>query len=141
MWTRKKSKKLYNTPDQLPLHKESYPVGVVVVTERGRFLINRDGKRYRIPTDRIFASWNFPLVTVSTETALAGYPIAATKLGFRDGTLLNNIANGKMYLVSENLLRHVTSPRILSLLGLTKHDAVDVSDAEIKIMKVGEDIY
>lgn len=74
----------------------------------------------------------------TTEAALKNYPIAVKRLGFRDGTLLNNIADGKLYLVSESKLRHIIGNKCLHVLGLDPNQALVVSDADIKIMKQGE---
>lgn len=125
----------------VPTTPVTYPAGVVVETEKGTYFINKDGKRYRIPTQRVFDSWNFPLVVKSTEAAVVNHPVALNKLGFRDGSLLNNIADGKLYLVSGGLLRHVVDPDILGKLGINHLMATVVSDAEINIMKFGDVIY
>lgn len=125
----------------LPTNPVDYPAGICVVTDQGRYLINRDGKRYRIVSDRIFDSWNFPLIVKTTEPALKNFPVAVTKLAFRDGTLLNNIADGKMYLVSGGKVRHVVSPDALTRLGISPADAIFISGTELNLMKVGEEIY
>lgn len=128
------------TPKSLPTEPVKYPSGIALRTERGIYFLNKDGKRYRIPTERVYQSWRFPLTVDTSEEALVEYPVAVTRLGFRDGTLLNNIADGKIYLVSENRLRQVVDPSSLERLGLTKEDALVVSDAEVKITKMGESI-
>lgn len=139
MW-RKNKKPSSPQPFFLPSEPTTYPAGTVVSTNKGRFLINRDGKRYRISSERIFASWNFPLVVETSEIALKHYPVAITKLGFRDGSLLNNIKDGKMYLVSDSRLRHITSPDVLVRLNVTAGNFLLVSDDEINLMKQGEEI-
>lgn len=128
------------TSNTVPNYPVEYPTCIAVRTEKGFYYINRDGKRYRIPSERIADTWRFPFVITTSEVAVSGYPLAVSKLGFRDGSLLNNIADGRIYLVSESKLRHVTSPDVLSRLGVTKEDALLVSDADIKIMKLGEEI-
>lgn len=129
------------TRAELPSTPVVYPSGICVKTERGAYLIQKDGKRYRIPTQAVLDSWNFPLVVDSSEAALAKYPVGVLKVGFRDGSLLNNIADGKLYLVSEGRLRHVIDPEVLDRLGINHLMARVVSDAEIKMMKQGEPIY
>jgi len=62
------------------------------------------------------------------------------KLGFRDGSLLYNVADGKIYLISENKRRHIISPDALELLGISPNDAVKVSDYEINLQELGESI-
>jgi hypothetical protein len=123
------------TPQTPPSSPVEYPTGICVKTEKGAYRIHTDGKRYKIPTKAILDSWHFPLVVDSTEAALAKYPVALVKLAFRDGSLLNNIADGRMYLVSGGILRHVTDPAVLERLG--NPQPVVVSDAEINLMKQG----
>lgn len=128
------------TKREFPLVPTAYPVGICVKTAKGTYLINKDGKRYRIPTKAIEESWSFPITVITTELALANYPVAVTKLGFRDGSLLNNIADGKLYLASEGKLRHITDPAVFDRLGINHLMARVVSDAEIHMMKFGEEI-
>lgn len=115
-----------------------YPHGTCVKTEEGYFLI-RDGKRYRLPTQRILDSWAFPLIVETTEAAVVNYPIRA-KLGFRDGSLIYNIADGRIYLVSKNRRRHITTPDALRDFGVEEKDVLRVSDYEINLQEVGEPI-
>lgn len=123
----------------LPTEPVVYPSGICVKTEKGAYLIQKDGKRYRIPTKAILESWSFPFVVDTTEAAVANYPIGVLKVGFRDGSLLNNIADGRMYLVSVGKLRHIVDPAVLDRLGNPEPRVV--SDAEIKSMSQGEPIY
>jgi hypothetical protein len=60
------------------------------------------------------------------------------KLGFRDGTLIKNIADGKMYLVSQNKLRHIVDPDIFIKYGLDRSNLIEVSEAEVKAHDLGE---
>lgn len=124
--------------NDLPTAPVVYPAGTAVVTETAKYLINKDGKKYRIQSDAIFHSWRFPLVVTTSDIAVSKYPTAVTKLGFRDGTLLNNIADGKLYLVSDNKLRHITSPEVLTRLQRKQDRAVVVSQDDINIMRIGE---
>lgn len=129
----------------LKRHKKSlvskptvYPDGVCVKTPSGVFLI-KGQKRYRIPTRRVLDSWAFPLLIETTEEAVAHYPIVA-KVGFRDGSLIYNFSDGKIYLISNNKRRQITSPDALSILGLTRSDAVSVSSYEVNLQHIGADI-
>lgn len=134
-----KGGRLFRKPNK-PLSPQDYPAGVCVVTESGRYFIGRDNKRYKIDSNAVFKSWSFPIVVNTTEAALANYPIAVSKLGFRDGTLLNNIADAKLYLVSGGKLRHITSPDVLKRLSVKQSKAILVSQKEINIMKIGDKI-
>lgn len=124
---------------ELPTEPVSYPSGICVKTEKGAYLIQKDGKRYRIPTKAILDSWSFPFAVDTSEAALEKYPVGILKVGFRDGSLLNNIADGRMYLVSAGKLRHIIDPAVLDRLGNPEPRVV--SDAEIKMMSQGEPIY
>jgi len=90
----------------------------------------------RIPSEDIVTSWRFHRVISSNEIALKNYKIMG-KLGFRQGSLIHNIADGKIYLVSENKLRHIQSPKALSLIGAVYDDAMVVSDADVKLHEEG----
>lgn len=136
MWPKKKP----SPENNYPIRPVDYPSGICLKTSKGTYLLAKDGKRYRIMTKNIYDSWNFPLTVITTELALENYPVAHTKLGFRDGTLLNNVADGRMYLVSDSTLRHITDPAVFVRLGVTKDDCLLVSDAEINIMQQGEEI-
>lgn len=124
----------------LPHEPVVYPAGTAVVAPSGKFLINRDGKKYRFTSDAIFNSWDFPLVVVTSDVAISKYPTAVTKMKFRDGTLLNNIADGRLYLVSEGVLRHITNPIWLETLHKRYGSASVVSQADIDIMRIGEEL-
>jgi hypothetical protein len=137
MWKRQPKR----SNQYIPLTPQDYPAGVAVQTIKGAYLINKDGKKYRIPSKKVLDSWNFPIVVITTELALEKYPTAVRKLPYRDGSLLNNIADGKLYLVSAATLRHITSPELFTRLGVSKDDAIVVSDAEIKSMDMGAEIY
>jgi hypothetical protein len=106
------------------------------VTELGRFYISND-YRHKIPTDRIFESWSFPLVVETTEAALAKYPILKS-LGFRDGTLIKDISTGKMYVISKSLRRLIADPDVLSRLDRDESQVLLASQKEVLLHKEGE---
>ena len=124
---------------ELPKTPVTYPSGICVKTEKGAYLLAKDGKRYLIPTKAIMDSWNYPLILDSSEAALANYPVGVIKVGFRDGSLLNNIADGRLYGVSAGRLRHIVDPAVLDRLGNPEFTVV--SQAEIQMMRQGEPIY
>jgi hypothetical protein len=76
---------------------------------------------------------------LATEAALTGVKIAG-KLGFRDGTLIKNLADGKMYLVSQNKLRHIVDPDSFNRYGLDRSKMIEVSDKEISAHDLGENL-
>lgn len=115
----------------------NFPSGIAVKTEKATYWI-KDNKRFKLISDRAAESWSFPTV-LAAETALAGFKLVG-KLGFRDGTLIKNIADGKMYLVSQNKRRHINSPDVFTKYGLDRSRLVEVSDEEVNMHDLGEDL-
>ena len=115
----------------------NFPSGIAVKTDKATYWI-KDGKRYKLISDRAAKSWMFTTVN-ATEAALSGIKLVG-KLGFRDGTLIKNIADGKMYLVSQNKLRHVVDPDVFNRYGLDRSNIIEVSELEIKAHEIGEDL-
>jgi len=115
----------------------NFPSGLAVKTDKSVYWI-KDGKRYKLISDRAAKSWSFTTVN-ATEAALSGIKLVG-KLGFRDGSLIKNIADGKMYLVSQNKLRHIVDPDIFDRYGLDRSKLIEVSEAEIKAHEIGENL-
>lgn len=113
----------------------NFPSGIAVKTDNATYWI-KDGKRYKLISDRAAQSWSFTTV-MATEAALSGIKLVG-KLGFRDGALIKNIADGKMYLVSQNKLRHIVDPDIFNKYGLDRLKVVEVSEKEILAHDLGE---
>lgn len=126
------------TKRSLPTDPTVYPNGVCLETEKGFYLL-RDNKRYRVPTQRILESWSFPLIVKTTEAAVAKYRVVA-KLGFRDGSLIHNLSDGKMYLISQNKRRQFVSPEALEELGVSYNDFTTVSNYEVNLQEVGQEL-
>jgi len=89
-------------------------------------------------SDRAAKSWSFTTVN-ATEAALSGIKLVGN-LGFRDGSLIKNIADGKMYLVSQNKLRHIVDPDTFDRYGLDRSNLIEVSEAEINAHDIGESL-
>jgi hypothetical protein len=89
-------------------------------------------------SDRAAQSWFFTTV-LATEAALSGIKLAG-KLGFRDGSLIKNLADGRMYLVSQNKLRHIVDPDSFTRYGLDRSKIIEVSEKEIQAHDLGENI-
>lgn len=130
----------------LPTSKVEYPVGSFLSTEKGYFYIAKPGKRYRITTERVLASWSPQRVIKTSEAAVAGYPIVA-RLKFRNGSLIWNIADGKIYLIDNGKRRWVKNPDWFTTLGLNPSDlkwnmkhVIHVSEAEINLHEPGVDL-
>ena len=115
----------------------NFPSGIAVQTDKATYWI-KDGKRYKLISDRAAQSWCFTTVK-ATEAALSGIKLVG-KLGFRDGTLIKNIADGKMYLISQNKKRHVVDPDSFIRYGLNRSSIIEVSDMEANAHDIGENL-
>jgi len=133
---RKKPKQ--NTQTALISSQTNFPSGLAIKTDKGTYWI-KDNKRYRLISDRAAESWLFTTVN-ATETAVSGIKLVG-KLGFRDGTLIKNISDGKLYLISQNKRRHITSPDVFERYGLDRSAIIEVSEAEINMHEQGEDLW
>jgi hypothetical protein len=89
-------------------------------------------------SNRAAQSWCFTTV-LATEAALTGIKLVG-KLGFRDGSLIKNLADGRMYLVSQNKLRHIVDPDSFDRYGLDRSKVIEVSDKEISAHDLGENL-
>jgi hypothetical protein len=83
-------------------------------------------------------SWSFTTVK-ATESALSLIKQSG-KLGFRDGTLIKNIADGKIYLISQNKKRHIVDPDSFIKYGLDRSKIIEVSEPESNAHELGESL-
>jgi hypothetical protein len=132
---KKKQSKSIQTP--LITSPTNFPSGIAVKTDTATYWI-KDGKRFKLISDRAAESWLFTTVLAS-DSALSGIKLVG-KLGFRDGTLIKNIADGKMYLLSQNKLRHIVTPDSFTRYGLDRSKVIEVSEFEVKAHELGEDL-
>jgi hypothetical protein len=113
-----------------------YPDGVMVRTEKDTYLI-KGGRRLRCYSDRVVMSWGLPLAP-GTEVSVSKHKLSISPLGFRDGTLIQDVSTGKLYLISGFKRRQVLNPDLLPTYGLDRYDALEVSAREAKIHEEGE---
>ena len=132
-------RKKQKTNIQIPLITlpTNFPSGIAVKTDKATYWI-KDGKRFKLISDRAAESWLFTTV-LAAESALSGIKLVG-KLGFRDGTLIKNIADGKMYLLSQNKLRHIVTPDSFAKYGLDRSKVIEVSAIEVEAHELGEDL-
>jgi hypothetical protein len=114
-----------------------FPSGIAVKTESGIYWI-KDNKRFKLISDRAAESWLFTTVN-AIDKALLGMKVVG-KLGFRDGTLIKNIADGKMYLVSQNKRRQIVDPDSFDRYGLDRSKVIEVSELETAAHDLGENL-
>jgi len=115
----------------------SFPSGLAVKTDKATYWI-KDNKRYKLISNRAEKSWSFPTV-LATENAVSQIKLVG-KLGFRDGSLIKNIADGKIYLISQNKRRHIVDPDVFDRYGLNKSNIIEVSEAEVNMHEQGENL-
>ena len=140
LWKKKRLRLrlLKNSKPSLTISQPTnFPSGIAVKTDKDTYWI-KDGKRYRLISNRAAQSWCFTTV-LATEAALTGIKLVG-KLGFRDGSLIKNLADGRMYLVSQNKLRHIVDPDSFDRYGLDRSKVVEVSDKEISAHDLGENL-
>jgi hypothetical protein len=130
-------KRRKNTQIPLVTSPTNFPSGIAVKTDKATYWI-KDGKRFKIVSDRAEQSWSFITVKAS-ETSLSGIKLVGT-LGFRDGTLIKNIADGKIYLISQNKRRHIIDPDSFTRYGLDRSNIVEVSEAEANMHDIGDNL-
>jgi hypothetical protein len=115
----------------------AYPIsGLFYKTERGYFYI-RSGKRYKVYSDRCFSSWCVSAIDTDFKN-ISQMPYAGI-LGFRDGTIIHNLADGKIYVVSDNKKLHIKTPDAFPE-GWIEANKVTVSEAEVGLHKEGVEI-
>jgi len=133
-------KRLFKSTPQVLIISEptSFPSGIAVKTDKAVYWI-KDNKKYKLISDRAAESWKFTTVN-ATESAVAKIKLAG-KLGFRDGTLIKNISDGKMYLVSQNKRRHIKSPDVFDIFGLDRSLLIEVGEDEVNMHELGEDLW
>jgi hypothetical protein len=119
-------------PKQTHNHNPLVPSGLIAHTEKGFFYI-KGKKRFKFVSDRAMLSWNLPVVTTK-ESIMTSYITAGT-LGFRDGSLVQDISDGKIYLISDSKRRHITDPDVLEWLD---SEIIKTGQKEILVHDEGE---
>ena len=126
-----------NTQIHLITLPTNFPSGIAVKTDKASYWI-KDGKRFKIISDRAEKSWSFTTIN-ATENALINIKLVGS-LGFRDGTLIKNIADGKIYLISQNKRRHIIDPDSFTKYGLDRSKIIEVSESETNMHDIGDNL-
>lgn len=108
------------------------PSGLIANTEKGFYYV-KSGKRFKFISERAKDSWSLNSIR-TTEKALGSLPVSGL-LGFRDGSLLKDISDGKIYLISDNKRRHIVDPDVLLWLNF---GVIEVGEKEISFHQLGE---
>lgn len=122
---------------QPPEEPTRYPDGVCVVTESGRYYL-KGVTKYKIKSDTVFKSWDFPVVLESTDAAISQYQPSLRRLGFRDGTLIRDIYDQRLYIIADGLRVPVTSVDMYKLLDIDNRKIPYVSHEDVIFHKEKE---
>lgn len=123
----------------LPTTKTDYPSGICVCSETGYWYIN--GKfRNAFISKRVVDSWSFPFIPKTTEAAIAHYPKALQTLGYRTGSLVTDISDGKTYIISGKERRLITKPETYDILGIKREQAIWAAHDEIVLHPEGQEV-
>lgn len=118
--------------------RNDYPHGSCLKTESGYFFVN--GHTIKpIPNRRVFKSWAFPLV-ISTSNIMIKDFVKASPLGYRDGTLIRDISDNRVYLISQQKRRLISDPDALLMIGRKMSNSIWVSHKDTLLHKKGEDL-
>jgi hypothetical protein len=127
-----KKKKLSETTPYIYNKRLDAPNGLSFQVGEQYFLV-KSGKAMRFFSKRVYQSWGLKPVLVTAESI--AHLKAAGVIGFRDGSLVKNFVDGKIYLVSDNKLRLIKDPDLITLFG---QEVITASEAEIKLHDEGE---
>jgi hypothetical protein len=137
MW--KNKKKPESTPIKIasPLVPTAYPSGVAVFDGTNTYFI-KNNKKYRIISQRALESWGFKVWYGSPESL--SKIVLGGILAFRDGSMIKDVSNGKIYLVVNGLKQHITTPDFFTKFGVDPEYIIEVSAKEADLHKNGEPI-
>ena len=127
--------KVFQKKPQAQIAKSYTPIvpnGLIAHTEKGYFYI-KGKKRFRFVSDRAMHSWNLPVVE-TIEATLLDVQINGM-MGFRDGTLVKDISDSKIYLISDSKRRHVVDPDVLEWIH---KEIISIGQKELFVHAEGE---
>lgn len=133
----KKQTKISQPTEPKPQYLENIPDGTAIEAD-GIYFYVKNGMKLRIPSVPILKSQNYPRVIKVTPKAANRIPNSAAKIGLREGSVVKDISDGRLYLISGNKARHIVSPIVLSQLG--NPSAILVSHADILLHEGGREI-
>ncbi len=131
MWKKKPQTK---TSIQPPLVPTAYPSGVAVFDGVNTYFI-KNNKKYRIISERAVKSWGFKVWYGSPESL--SKIVLGGILAFRDGSVIKDVSNGKIYLVVNGMKQHITTPDFFTKFGVNPEYIIEVSAKEADYIKMG----
>ena len=116
----------------------NYPSGSVVDTGADVYLIKGKTK-FKFYSPLCLESWGFRQILPGSTESVSKF-LYGGHIGFRDGSLIKNFADGKIYLIADNKRRHVQNPHVMEEMGYDLSKAIVVSNKEAEIQSEGEPI-
>jgi len=124
--------KLFKKEKPQVQYNPTVPSGLIAHTEKGYFYV-KGKKRFKFVSDRAMNSWQLPAIK-TVEAMMVNYPVSGV-LGFRDGTLVKDISDGKIYLISDSKRRHIIDPDVLEWMGT---EVISVGQKELFVHPEGD---
>lgn len=122
-----------------PKRKVKYPkYSYVYNIDNDTYYLLLDKTKKEFISSRAFKSWG-AFAPHTTSEAISGYSLYGKK-GFRPGTIIRSIFDGKTYFVGEELIHPITSREFYDILGYTSESITFVSESEIQFYKIGDAI-
>lgn len=123
-------KKLQKTNNKV--YNPVVPSGLIAKTDKGYFYI-KGNKKFKFISERAMETWSLPVVK-TTDDKLSKFSLSGT-LGFRDGTLVKDISDGRIYLISDSKRRLIVEPEVFEWLP---GEIKEVGRKEISVHTQGE---
>ena len=101
----------------------------------GSFYYVKGNKRFKFVSERAMKSWYLPVLKI--DAAFLNKLTSGGTLGFRDGSLVKDISDGKIYLISDSKRRHVVDPDVLQWIDT---EVIDAGQKEVLVHQEGEPI-
>lgn len=101
----------------------------------GSFYYVKGNKRFKFVSERAMKSWYLPVLKI--DATFLNKLSAGGTLGFRDGSLVKDISDGKIYLISDSKRRHVVDPDVLQWIDT---DIIEAGQKEVLVHQEGEPI-
>ena len=101
----------------------------------GSFYYVKGNKRFKFVSERAMKSWCLPILKI--DATFLNKLTSGGTLGFRDGSLVKDISDGKMYLISDSKRRHVVNPDVLQWINT---EIIDAGQKEVLVHQEGEPI-
>lgn len=128
---------MFSSRKSQPTNLTDLPIGTCVYDGTNHWYLQGRYKR-AILTKRVFKSWNFPYV-VNVSPEFTASLLKAKPLKFRNGTIVRAM-DGGIYVISEGKRRLIANPDYLVAFGLKKSDVEYISNRELELHELGEDL-